>query len=331
MPKAVPKPTRMDLVTPLILSIALGNLLAVMAAGVSLTYAVMGFSNFAHGELVTIGAYASYLFYYLLGQPFYVTIVPAFIIGALTALVLHLIMFKPLTKRRASLITLLVGSIGVSFAYKYALYILTDLQGVWTFVPGGRIGVPASGGPQPVTIGNLFGVPISDFFIYSLVAAVGMAAFLSYYLYFTSSGRFSRALAENPELAEAVGIPTEKIRLISWVLIGGFAAIGGALLGPSNIFGGLSPETGFTVLFYVFAASILGGRIDFYSTFVSAYIVGFASTYGIQLASAYLGIPSSMQPVVPFAIMVATLLLRPEGISGISSLSWRRRASSKVS
>lgn len=324
------KEALLDFITTFILSIALGNLLAVMASGVSLTYAVMRFSNFAHGEFITIGAYSSYLIFYLLGGlPLYVTMVPAFIIGALTAVVLHYIMFKPLTKRNASLITLLVGSIGVSFAYKYTLYILTDLRGVWTFVPGGYISLPAVGGPQPTALGSFFNVPITDFFIYSLIAAIATAAFLSFYLYFTTFGKYSRALADNPELAETIGIPTEKIKLVTWVLIGGLTAIGGALLGPSNIFGGLSPELGFTVLFYVFAASILGGRTDFYATFLSAYIVAFASTFGIQLASAYLGVPSAMQPAMPFAIMVATLLIKPEGISGITASL--RRLSSKGS
>jgi branched-subunit amino acid ABC-type transport system permease component len=170
----------LDLITSFFLSIALGNLLAVMASGVSLTYAVMRFSNFAHGELVTIGAYTSYLAYYFLGQPpLYVCIVPAFIIGALAAVVLHFIMFRPLTKRKANLTTLLVGSIGISFAYKYTLYILTDLQGVWTFVPGSYIGVPVVGGPGPVIIGYLFGFPVDDFFIYSIVAAAQKASQLS--------------------------------------------------------------------------------------------------------------------------------------------------------
>lgn len=320
----------MDLVTSFVLSVELGNLLAVMASGITLTYSVMRFTNFAHGEFISVGAYISYFSYYLFqGLPSFVSIVPAFAGGAVVAIALNYIMFRPLTRRKATLTALLVGSIGVSFAFKYTLYILTDLQGVWTFLPGGRLSVPAVGGPQPATVTYFLSVPISDYFIFSLITAVAIVAFLSYFLFYTTPGRFSRALADNPELAETIGIPTERIKLITWVLIGGFSAIGGALLSPSYIFGTLTPEMGLTVLFYVFAASILGGRTDFYATLVSSYIVAFASTYGIALASAYFGIPAALQPVVPFGIMVATLLLRPGGIGGMK-IGWLRRGHSRM-
>lgn len=314
----------LDLLTPLFLSIFLGNILAVSAGGLTLTYSVMRFANFAHGELITIGAFISYLMFYVIpGVPFYLEIPLIFVVGGLAALSVHLIMYRPLSARKAGDVTLLVGSIGVSITLKYILYILTDLQNFWKFLPNQRLSIPAPGGPQPIVIGYISSFPITNFFLISIVAAAGIAAFLTFFLRFTKYGRFARAIADNPELAQTLGVRTERTKILIWIMIGGFTAIGGALAAPSYFFGGLTPELGFNALFYVFAATILGGRTNFYATLLSAYIVAFASNYGILLGSIYLGIPTSMQPALPFAIIILTLLLKPDGITSLGRLRAR--------
>jgi branched-subunit amino acid ABC-type transport system permease component len=308
-----------DLLTPFVISLLLGNILAVSATGLTLTYSVMRFANFAHGELVTIGAYVSYFTFYLLpNSSFYVDLPFVFLAGACAAIVLHLVMFRPLTARKAGDVALLVGSIGVSITYKYILYLLSDPQGMWLFLPNQRLSIPASGGPQPSIVMYVSSAPITDFFVISAVAAVGMTLFLTCFLRFTKIGLYARSLADNPDLAQSIGVRTEQTRIVVWALVGGFTGIGGALLAPSYFFGGLTPEIGFYALFYIFAATILAGRTDFYATLMAAYIVAFASNYGILFASAYFGIPTGLQPVIPFAIIVMTLLLRPRGLSGLN-------------
>ena len=214
------------LVDSLATSVLVGSLYALMAVGLTLTMAVVKLPNFAHAELISTGAYAALIVSLALGggalagNPI-VVLVGAFVAAALVALLAHWMVFRPLSRRKSSTYVLILASFAVGLIIRYLLFLLADSFDLFDK----RIQVAQEIWLQagPLTLTNIFFwvVPIS----------IGLVAALSLLLNFTNLGRQMRALADNATLARVVGVPTERVVNLTWVLVGGLAGVGGALWG----------------------------------------------------------------------------------------------------
>ena len=135
---------------------------------------------------------------------------------------------------------------------------------------------------------------------------------LSLILNYTPLGREMRALANNLELAKIIGIRVERVKALTWLLVGGLAGLAGALWG---IYSSVSPLMGWFAILSVFAAAILGGLSSFAGTILGAYVVSFSENVVMQALNFYLDVDFNLKPAIPFLIIILVLLLRPQGLT----------------
>jgi branched-subunit amino acid ABC-type transport system permease component len=297
------------LIDSLATSVLVGSLYALMAVGLTLTMAVVKLPNFAHAELISTGAYAALVVSLALGgsalagSPL-VVLAAAFTTAAGVALLAHWLVFRPLNRRKSSTYVLILASFAVGLIVRYLLFLLADTFDLFDK----RIQVAQEVWLQagPLTLTNIFFwvVPIS----------IGLVVALSLLLNFTSLGRQMRALADNATLARVVGVPTERVVNLTWVLVGGLAGIGGALWG---IYTFVDPLVGWLAILSVFAAAVLGGLTSFSGAIMGAYVVAFAENTLMQLLNHFFGLDFSFKPAIPFVIIILVLMIRPQGLTGL--------------
>jgi len=287
------------------------NLLALLALGLTLTYITTAVPNFAHGSFAVIGSYLAYTLLAAYGVNPYLAVIPAFIVGGLIGTVVYQLTIKPLIRKGASVDMLMMATLAIdiilygilgaysdflseAFKRNASKFVFTNIDFTVGSVPG-RVFVSTA-----LVIGTLIG-------LYVL-------------LYKTKFGIALRASMENPALAEAMGIDVEKTRLFSWFLAAALAGMVGAVL---PFLQETVPGTGGFIIVSVFAASIVGGLRNIAGGLIGGYIIGFSEsmvTYGL---SDVLGTGVLVYgKVVSLLIMVAVLLLMPEGVTGTKL--WRR-------
>jgi len=287
---------RLTLALQLLLEgIRFGLIIAMCGIGLSLIFGTTGLTNFAHGELVTFGALAAW--YLNVGAG--IQLIPAALlgiaVGAAGAGALDLSLWRPLRKRRTGLIAMLVISIGLSLLLRY----------LFLYFFGGRtapyndyvLQAPLRFGPVTITPRDLISVLLSI----AVLVAVGLV------LQRTRIGKAMRAVADNRDLAESSGIDTERVVLFVWVFGGGLAALGGILQGAGEQVGW---QMGFQLLLYMFAGVTLGGIGTAYGALVGSLIIG------VMWGLAGLFVPTDLRIVIALAVLILTLLFRPQGILG---------------
>jgi branched-chain amino acid transport system permease protein len=289
--------------------------------GLSLVYSIAGFANFAHGDTMTVGAYAAFVTFGVvgavgggvLGLPvgFFLALLAGIVAAAAVAILTEFVVYRTLNTDR---IGLLITSIGVAFVYRAVVRIRfgADFR---------RFDVETL---RPIEALVPYGVRITRHDLAIVVSAVLLVGGLHVLLQYTDFGRKMRAMADNPDLARVSGIRTYRIKLWTWVIGAGLAGAGGVFLGLYNQ---LSPRMGFSLLLVVFAAVILGGIGSVYGAMLGGVLIGTANQFMpalprlgelLPLVPESVGIPIGIEyaNAVTFLIMVAVLLVRPSGIAG---------------
>jgi branched-chain amino acid transport system permease protein len=289
--------------------------------GLSLVYSIVGFANFAHGDTMTIGAYSAFVAFgsvgaiggSVLGLPlgFFVALGVGVLIAAAVAIVTQWVIYRPIDTDR---IGLLITSIGVAFVYRAAILVGfdTDFR---------QYGI---GARRPIDWLIPYGIRITVHDVAIVLSATVLVGGLHLLLQYTDFGRKMRAMADNPDLARVSGIRTRRIKYWTWVIGAGLAGAGGVFLGLYNQ---LNPRMGFNLLLVVFAAVILGGIGSVYGAMLGGLLIGMANQFMpalprlgelFPLISDSFGIPIGVKyaNAVAFVIMVAVLLVRPNGIAG---------------
>ncbi len=272
-----------------------GLIIAMTGIGLSLIYGTTSLTNFAHGELVTFGAIATWYLNVSAGIELIPAALMGIVIGAAGAGALDLGLWRPLRKRRTGLIAMLVISIGLSLLLRY----------VFLFFFGGRTAPYADYVLQePISVGPVTLSP-KDFVTVTLSVAVLIGVGLI--LQRTRIGKAMRAVADNKDLAESSGIDTERVVLFVWILGGGLAALGGVLLGLDQQVGW---QMGFQLLLYMFAGVTLGGIGTAYGALFGSLVIGVVAFLSV------LFVPNDLRIVIALLALILTLLFRPQGILG---------------
>ncbi len=274
-----------------------------------MTYVLSKFPNFAHAEFISFGAYMTYALLMYFGLP----LVPAvFISGLLSALlggVSYLLLFKPLLRRGASLIHLMVASIGLGLIIRHCLMEIFggDILSFRIFWPTLHLRVSLLG----YDLGSLSTTPLW----LSLIAFSALFS-LSLHIFFTKTafGKAIRATADNPELAMASGINTESVTLFTWCLGASLAGLAGTFLAIGTA---LVPLLGWKMLLPAFSVTVFGGIGSFYGALLASYILGFAESIGVVLLT-NLGLSADYRTAISFAVLIITLIVRPSGIAGLT-------------
>lgn len=270
-----------------------GLLLAIAAIGISLIYGTTGLNNFAHGEMVTLGALMMWVFYTLLQLNIVIAALAAILVTAASGLAQDRLMWKPLRKRRLGLNQIMIVSIGFSIVARYIMLLFF----------GGET-KDISGGGNAVVIGSLYttDVAIASMGI-SLVALLGVAYFLTR----TRVGKATRAVSDNSSLAASTGIDVDRIILIVWVMAAALTGLSGVLYGLQFQAGW---ELGFNILLLLFAAVTLGGLGTTMGATVGALIIGLV----VEISP--LVIANELKYAVALVILIVILIFRPQGVLG---------------
>ncbi len=292
----------------LVNSVITGSVFLLASLGLSLTYGLLKFPNVAHAEFFTFGAYMAITFGEFWKLGFALGAVGGFFASGLLGLAAYVTIFRPLTRRGASLIHMTVASVGLGLALRFSI------QQVW--------------GRQIILFKEEFGkfdigpVRLTDLWVTIIIAAIVLGIGFHLLLSRTKLGKAIRATADNPVLAMASGINTEKILVIVWFLGSGLAGVGGVFKGADAR---IAPIMGFEVIITAFAVVILGGIGSFYGTVVASYILGFAENLGV-VALFYLDLTIEYRTAVSFIILVAVILLKPEGLAQIQLRAIKRNS-----
>ena len=277
---------------------------ALMAIGLTLTFAVLKLPNFAHAELITIGAYAALVMSLFVTSNPLIVMAVAFVVAALVAVICHRAVYRPLGEVSNSMYTLILASFAVGLILRYIVFLFVDRFDLFDK----RIQVPTS-----VVFQNQW-LTITNIFLWVVPTSIVLVIALSLLLEYTNIGREMRALADNGVLARIIGVPVERVNTITWILAGGLAGVGGALWGMYTF---VNPLVGWLAILSVFAATVLGGMTSFIGTILGAYLVAFSENTVMQLLNHYLGIDFSFKPAIPFIIIILVLLIRPQGLTGL--------------
>ncbi|MFO0780479.1 MAG: branched-chain amino acid ABC transporter permease [Candidatus Gracilibacteria bacterium] len=283
-------------------SLVASAIYTLIAIGLTLIFGVLGFINFAHGEMAMIGAYVLLALLVQFKLPFWLAFVLAFVFVAILGVVLEKLTFKKV--RKSHPFKPLVISIGVS-AFLQAVVILIFGSGVNSYRQAGQDVAQTF----DFFDGNLV---ITDhqilLMIMAVVLLVGLAAFLKY----SRTGKSLRAVADNKDIAAILGINVNRTISIIFALGSALAAIAGMLIaGEQN----LNPTMGLALNVRAFAAVVLGGVGNIYGALVGAVIIGFCENFLV----AFTPIPPSFKEAIVFFILILMLFVRPNGILGANA------------
>jgi len=240
------------------------SLFALMAMGLTLTYMTTKVPNFAYGDMVLLGVYSSYATVKIYHSNPYVGSVIGLFIAGLVSVAVYLIVLRPLARRGASIVSLMIATFGVDIGFAGIFGIYTDyLSNTYVF-----------NDPKAFyTLGPDFsvaGYPGIDVAAPLAVAAVVLIVYLL--LTRTKFGVTMRASIENPPLARVLGINVDLVYTVSWFLAGGLAGFAGAFLTLDLPF--LGVNTGNDLIVGIFAASVLGGLTSIFGSAVGGIVIG---------------------------------------------------------
>jgi branched-chain amino acid transport system permease protein len=273
-----------------IFGIVSGGIIALGAVGVSLLFGILRFANFAHGDMMTLGAYFALVVVGPLALPMAIAFPIALAATALAAVAIDQTLFRRL--RRTAPVILLISSFGV------ALILRSVIQIVWG--PDNVVYSPAI--QLPWRVGDL---RIRPTHVMILSVTIGLVILLHLFLQYTRMGKAMRAMSDEPDLARVTGINTEAVVVWTWIVGGSLAAAAGIFLGMDTR---LNPLIGWNVLLPVFAAALLGGIGKPYGAIAGGFIIGIATEVSTMFMEPV------YKPAVAFALIVILLIVRPTGL-----------------
>lgn len=281
-----------DFLQIVIYGIVLGSIIALGAIGVSLIFGILRFAHFAHGDLMTLGAYFALAGVAGMSMPMFAAFGMALAATALVAVGIDRALYSRL--QQVSPIILLISSVGV------ALMLRSLIQMIW----GPDNEIYQSGISMPWTFAGLRIQPTQ---VMIVGGAAGLMLLLHLFLQHTRFGKAMRAMSDNPDLARLSGINTQRVVILTWIIAGVLAAAAGIFLGMDTR---LHPIMGWKLLLPVFAAAIFGGIGKPYGAVAGALVIGLAQEMSTLI------LPAAYKPAVAFALMVIILVWRPTGIFG---------------
>ena len=276
-----------------------GAILALCSVGLSLVFGVTGLINFAHGEIVTLGALVAFYLHasddWLPNMDLLFAVVPAMVIVGILSAGLEIGLWRPLRTRQVSLVSMSLATIGISFILRYFYLVVFNAS------------------PRPYRDYNIqetiqlgwISTPPKNLLI--IIIAIMLLSVLGLFLLLTRTGTAIRAVAANRELASVSGIHVPNVMLLVWFIGAAYSALGGIMYGISEQ---IEWEMGFQLLLWMFASVILGGIGTAFGAMLGGFLIGLiteVSTYWID---------SEFKLAVGLAVLIIMLLIRPQGLLG---------------
>ena len=274
----------------------------VAAAGFSLValsfgaiYDTYRFFHFAHGSVVTAGAYLTFLFVVVVGWPLWVAAPLAIVLAGVLGVIMELGVFRPMRKKGATPLVLLLASLGLFVVIQNVISMIfgDDVKSL-------RSGVVQEGIP-------ILGARITPIQIWTIAIAVILFVAVSLFLFRTRMGKAMRAVANDPELAYVCGIGSDRIILCTFFIGSCLAAVAAILIALDV---DMTPTMGMSALLMGIVAVIIGGVGSVPGAALGGLLLGLARSFGVwQINSAW-------QDAIAFGILLLFLLFRPQGFFG---------------
>ena len=276
---------------------SLGSMYALIAIGYTMVYGVLRLINFAHGDIMMVGAFLGYAFISIFELPFTVAVLLAVICSSLLGILTDKIAYKPL--REAPRISLLITAIGVSFF----------LENAFTVFAGG---VPRAF-PVPDYMENIFNVAGLTFSVSSIMVPIITLVLLIgilFILYKTKYGMAIRALSFDFKTVNLMGIDANMIISIVFALGSALAAVGGIFWVVN--YPSVEPMMGVLVGLKAFAAAVVGGIGSVTGAVIGGFIIGFTEVVVIAFWPELGGYKDAFA----FIFLILVLIFKPTGIMG---------------
>ena len=292
--------------------ILVGSILSLGAAGLTMVMHILRFANFSHAELLSIGAYVALVFdkIFKVTMPLManeigslsmtwaliLSIIVSMVFTGASAVVFDRLIFRRI-RAKGDELSMVFASFGLALIVRNLIGLIFGLS---TKLYSKDIVFATVLSRDPLLVVKLDQLAA---FSITLVLMVVIHIVLSR----TTFGYSLRAVGENPELAQVNGINLERTIISVWIIGGGLAAVAGVFYGLTNQ---INPMIGRDLVLPVFAATIVGGIGSVYGALLGGFIVGLASNLALII------LPSGYSPSVPFIIILAVLLIRPNGLFG---------------
>lgn len=286
----------MGLLTNIVNGLSLGSVYAIIALGYTMVYGIAKMLNFAHGDVIMVGAYVCFCAMSYLGLPPLVGVLLAIVACTVLGIVVERLAYKPL--RNAPSLDVLITAIGVSYFLENAALL------IWK--------------SDPKTFPNIVDLPsvvlfdgqltISAVTIVTILCCVVIAVGLTTFVNKTRMGKAMRACSEDRGAATLMGISVNSTISLTFAIGSGLAAIAGVLM--CSAYPTLVPTTGLMPGLKAFVAAVVGGIGSIPGAFIGGIVLGIIEIF----AKAYIG--TQLADAIVFAVLIVVLLIKPSGILG---------------
>ncbi|WP_244927628.1 SpaA isopeptide-forming pilin-related protein [Nocardioides sp. W7] len=284
------------LIDSIVSGIKFGLIIALAALGLSLIFGATGLTNFAHGELITLGGLVTYWFNRDLGLPVIVAGILAVIASGIFGWAQDRVLWQPLRRRGTGLIAMMIVSIGFGLflrsIYQYLFGSSTRSLDQYTTQ------VRHSWGP----------IHLADKEIAIILVSVVAIAVVCIAMMTTRLGKAMRAVSDNPALSASSGMRVDAVIRNAWIIGTALSGLAGVLYAINSQ---VKFDNGFKLLLLVFAAVTLGGLGTIWGALIGSLVIGIVVEVGPTF-----GVPSSIKEVGALVVLILILLVRPQGILG---------------
>ena len=256
--------------------------------------------NFAHGDMMTAGAYAALVVNVQLHASILIAGLAGLVAMALVGGLFEVTLWRPLRRRHAGHLQLLLVGIGLAYVIRNVVQLIAgsdpqvlriDVTSTWSLPGGVRVGHAE---------------------LAVLVVGLAVVIIVATIMRYSTLGRQMRAMADNRSLAEVTGLDTRRITLLTWFLAGGLAGLAGILAASAS--GQIDPNFGFQLLLYLFVALVLGGLGNAYGALAGGVALGLVEEWSTLV------LDPKWKISVGFAALILVVLLRPNGLFGRPTL-----------
>lgn len=285
----------LEFIQQMVNGLSLGAIYALIALGYTMVYGIIKLINFAHGDVMMVGAFVGFFSVTMFGTNIVVAMLVAMLICALLGIVIERVAYRPL--RNSTRIASLITAIGVSFLLEYlTIFFIGPNQKVF---PAEAFVVKAY---------NIAGLSILNKDVFVFVSAVALMLILQYIIKYTKTGKAMRAVSLDMEAAVLMGISVDKTISITFAIGSALAAAAGVMVGV--YYNTINPLMGIIPGLKAFVAAVLGGIGIIPGAMVGGFVMGLLET-------AVSGYGNSLyRDAVAFGVLILILLIKPSGIFG---------------